>query len=174
MGDARVVLSGLAQAVEPRPRDGAQRVADAIGSPLHVVHAYPGAPTSMPLRGISADLGESIERQASADARKAFDRELVDRRIPRTRRHLVAGHPVDVVPGENVVHPIVVPAGIKQDLALIAILATDERSLQFVQVIAADVFAEFHDIGNLGWHTAAAVHFEGDRSALGCGKQCLV
>ena len=30
-------------------------------------------------------------------------------------------HPVDVVPGENVVHPIVVPAGIKQDLALIAI-----------------------------------------------------
>ena len=30
-------------------------------------------------------------------------------------------HPVDVVPGENVVHPSVVPAGIKQDLALIAI-----------------------------------------------------
>ena len=30
-------------------------------------------------------------------------------------------HPVDLAPGENVVHPIVVPAGIKQNLALIAI-----------------------------------------------------
>jgi universal stress protein E len=78
--------------------DAAAWAADALGSPLHVVHAYPGAPTSMPLRGISADLSQSIERQASTDARKAFDRELVDRGISRTHRHLVAGHPVDVVP----------------------------------------------------------------------------
>ena len=34
-------------------------------------------------------------------------------------------HPVDLVPGEDVVHPIVVPAGIKQDLALIAIERCD-------------------------------------------------
>jgi universal stress protein E len=78
--------------------DAAARVSDAIGSPLHIVHAYPGAPTSMPLRGVSAELSQSIERQASTEAHKAFDRELVNRDIPKARRHLVAGHPVDVVP----------------------------------------------------------------------------
>ena len=30
-------------------------------------------------------------------------------------------HPINAMSGEDVVHPIVVPAGIKQDLALIAI-----------------------------------------------------
>lgn len=78
--------------------DAATRVADAIGSPLHVVHAYPGAPVSMPLRGVSADIGESIERQAATDARKAVDRETAGRNIPKSRQHIVAGHPVDVVP----------------------------------------------------------------------------
>lgn len=78
--------------------DEATRLADAIGSPLHVVHAYPGAPVTMPLRGISADLGASIERQAATDARKAVDREMANRNVPKSRRHLVAGHPVDVVP----------------------------------------------------------------------------
>lgn len=78
--------------------DKAGWLADAIGSPLHVVHAYPGAPMSMPLRGISGEVSESIERQAAADARKAFERELANRNIPKARRHLVAGHPVDVVP----------------------------------------------------------------------------
>jgi universal stress protein E len=78
--------------------DAATRMSDAIASPLHVVHAYPGAPATMPLRGISADLGESIERQAANDARKSVDREMAGRDIPKARRHIVAGHPVDVVP----------------------------------------------------------------------------
>jgi universal stress protein E len=78
--------------------DQAAWLAAAMGSPLHVVHAYPGAPTSMPLRGISADLSESIQRQAVSGARKAMDEEMADRDVPKSRRHLVAGHPVDVVP----------------------------------------------------------------------------
>ncbi|MDR2214423.1 MAG: universal stress protein [Nevskiaceae bacterium] len=78
--------------------DEATWLAEAMGGALHVVHAYPGAPTSMPLRGVSADLSQSIEKQAATSARKALDAELEGRNIPKARRHLVAGHPVDVVP----------------------------------------------------------------------------
>jgi universal stress protein E len=78
--------------------DSAARLAGAMGSSLHVVHAYPGAPSAMPLRGVSASVGESIERQAVSAARKAMEQEMTGRDITKARRHLLAGHPVDVVP----------------------------------------------------------------------------
>lgn len=74
-------------------------LAEALGGALHVVHAYPEAAPALREYGASASkLGTSLERKAAAAARSAFDKELVDRGITRTRRHLIAGHPVDVIP----------------------------------------------------------------------------
>jgi universal stress protein E len=79
--------------------DQAALVADALDSPLHVVHAYPDAPAALPLYGIPAEVGEPVEhRQPAIEARKAFERELTGRRIPMARRHLVPGRAMDVVP----------------------------------------------------------------------------
>lgn len=76
-----------------------QVLATALGGKLHVVHAYPNA--MMPLDNIGAmtpDVSTRIEEQLEADARKGFTKELADRNIPAARRHLVGGHPIDVVP----------------------------------------------------------------------------
>lgn len=89
---------------KPAKLDGAildvgAALAEALGGPLHAVHAYPDAPAALSEYGAGAEkLAASLERQAAAAARKAFEAELADRNLPRARRHLVAGHPVDVIP----------------------------------------------------------------------------
>ena len=45
-------------------------------------------------------------------------------------------HPIDAVPGKYVIHPIVAPAGIKQDLALIAVERRDSQKRR----VAAGIF----------------------------------
>ena len=79
--------------------DAGAAVAEAIGGTQHVVHAFP-APTQATIDlGVIAPLFvPSAGKRALAEARKAFDRELGRRDIPRARRHLVPGHPIDVIP----------------------------------------------------------------------------
>lgn len=79
--------------------DAGAAVAEALGGTLHAVHAYPDAAPALAQYGAGAGkIGTALERQAAAAARKAFEEELADRGLPRTRRHLVAGHPIDVIP----------------------------------------------------------------------------
>jgi universal stress protein E len=44
------------------------------------------------------DVRAEIETNAVAQAKPGFDRVLKSADIPRSRRHLVAGHPIDVLP----------------------------------------------------------------------------
>ncbi|MGC4027412.1 MAG: universal stress protein [Steroidobacteraceae bacterium] len=79
--------------------DAAAELAGALGGAMHAVHAYPAATPALIDYGTAAEkIGTNLEKRAAAAARKAFDAELADRGIPRSRQHLVAGHPVDVIP----------------------------------------------------------------------------
>ncbi len=79
--------------------DAAGQIAGALGGAMHVVHAYPAATPALIDYGASAEkIGTNLERRAAAIARKAFDAELADRGLSRSRKHLIAGHPVDVIP----------------------------------------------------------------------------
>jgi universal stress protein E len=46
----------------------------------------------------TAAVTAKIEEEAAATARAAFERSLRSTRVPRVRRHLVAGHPINVIP----------------------------------------------------------------------------
>lgn len=79
--------------------DAAGALATALDGKLHAVHAYPAATPALIDYGVAAGkIGTNLEKRAAATARKAFDTELADRNLPRSRQHLVAGHPVDVIP----------------------------------------------------------------------------
>lgn len=79
--------------------DAAGTIAGALSGKLHAVHAYPAATPALIDYGASAEkLGADLEKRTADVARKAFDAELVGRGIARANRHLVAGHPVDVIP----------------------------------------------------------------------------
>ena len=76
-----------------------QALATALGGKLHVVHAVPEA--MMPTDRIGVlppEVASRIKRQVETDARKAFAAELANLDIAGVRRHLISGHPVDVVP----------------------------------------------------------------------------
>jgi universal stress protein E len=76
-----------------------QALANALGGKVHAVHAYPNAMMPMDRIGVmTPDVSTKIEHRLEADARKAFVKELADRNIPAARRHLIGGHPADVVP----------------------------------------------------------------------------
>ena len=75
-------------------------LSDSLGGQLHAVHAFAAAVLPVERLGaVGTEFLASIERQASRDAHKQFASALEDSGIPRSRRHLVSGHPVDVVPG---------------------------------------------------------------------------
>jgi len=78
--------------------EAGQQAAELLGGSLHVAHACPMPAVS----SLSSTLGSldmpSLERQGFVDARRAFNRELEDSSVPAARRHLVQGHPVDVIP----------------------------------------------------------------------------
>ena len=80
-------------------------VTDAMHGTLHALHACalplpvgmpPAAWTSGKMRAV--DIRAEIEAEAMAQARPAFDRVLKSADIPRSRRHLLARHPIDAIP----------------------------------------------------------------------------
>lgn len=74
-------------------------VASALDGDLHAVHAYVPFATGMPPPGMSAAGATAlIESRAAAAARADFERALRSTNIPRTRRHLVSGHPITAIP----------------------------------------------------------------------------
>jgi universal stress protein E len=74
-------------------------VATAMRGSVHVLHAYVPVSMGMPPHGMTAAaVTAEIEARASRAASASFDRALRSSRIPRTRRHLVAGHPINVIP----------------------------------------------------------------------------
>jgi universal stress protein E len=79
--------------------DEAQALATALGGKVHAVHAYPNV--MMPIERIGMmppEVSDKMERQLQADARRAFLKELANRDIAPSRRHLVGGQPATVVP----------------------------------------------------------------------------
>lgn len=76
-----------------------QALADALGGKVHVVHAYPDAMLATDrFDSLPPEVTSRMKKRLESDAHKAFARELAHRNIPGARRHLVGGHPVDVVP----------------------------------------------------------------------------
>ena len=79
--------------------DAGAAVAGALRGAQHVVHAYAAPAQATIDLGVIAPLyAPSVGRRARAESRKAFDHELASRGIPRARRHLLPGHPCDVIP----------------------------------------------------------------------------
>jgi universal stress protein E len=77
-------------------------VRKALRGKLHALHAFPlRLPVGMPPEEWTTgaeDVRAEIETKAVAQAKPGFDRVLKSADIPRSRRHLVAGHPIDVLP----------------------------------------------------------------------------
>jgi universal stress protein E len=74
-------------------------VTTALHGTLHVVHAYVPVSIGMPPHGLSApEVTALIQERAAASARAGLERALRSTRVPRTRRHLVAGHPINAIP----------------------------------------------------------------------------
>jgi universal stress protein E len=74
-------------------------VADALGGTLHAMHAYftgPGIPITPEFSGM--DLLSEVSLAAEREASESFARELRDRKIPRSRQHLVERHAIDAIP----------------------------------------------------------------------------
>src|SRR5688572_2909097 len=80
-------------------------VTDAMHGTLRALHACalplpvgmpPAAWTSGKMRAV--DIRAEIEAEAMSQARPAFDRVLKSAGIPRSRRHLLARHPIDAIP----------------------------------------------------------------------------
>ena len=80
-------------------------VTGAMHGTLHALHACPlPLPVGMPPAAWTSgkmkaeDIRAEIEAEARAQARPAFDRVLKSADIPRSRRHLLARHPIDAIP----------------------------------------------------------------------------
>jgi universal stress protein E len=74
-------------------------VASALRGTLHVVHAYVPYFIGLPPHGVTAAaVTAQIQEDAAVSARAGFERTLRSTRVPKARRHLVAGHPINVIP----------------------------------------------------------------------------
>jgi universal stress protein E len=74
-------------------------VASALHGALHVVHAYVPHPIGVPPRGMSApEVTALILERAAASAKAGLERTLGSTKVPQSRRHLVAAHPINVIP----------------------------------------------------------------------------
>jgi universal stress protein E len=77
----------------------AARLGAALRGNTHAVHAFPGTlPSLDPYSGLTPELGQQMQHRAANEARKNFTDALSESGIPKARRHLVAGHAVDVIP----------------------------------------------------------------------------
>jgi universal stress protein E len=72
--------------------------ARALRGTQHVLHAYVPFPVATsPEVLVSQENINQLQREATAAAQKALDRELRTSRIPRSRRHLLGRHPADAI-----------------------------------------------------------------------------
>jgi universal stress protein E len=78
----------------------AATVADALRGRLHAVHAYLPVPAVGTAGHVmSGGVLGKLEAEAHAMARRGFERELKETKIPSARRHLVRQVTVDAIPG---------------------------------------------------------------------------
>jgi universal stress protein E len=76
-----------------------ERLSHALQGSAHVVHAYPGGlAASDPFGNVPPQMVTRIERQVVMEARKGFATALEGSTIGKSRRHLIAGHAIDVIP----------------------------------------------------------------------------
>lgn len=76
----------------------AQAAANALSVPLHVVHAFLPLPSAQN-QGKSYYVSPvQIEQRAQQHAQKALNKALAARGVSASRRHLVEGHPAQVIP----------------------------------------------------------------------------
>ena len=70
-----------------------------LGGKLHVAHAWPGTmlPTES-LGPVSVELSASVEKQATRDARAAFNDTIQNAGVTGVSKHFVTGHAADVIP----------------------------------------------------------------------------
>jgi universal stress protein E len=83
--------------------DTAAGVGTALHGTLHAVHAYPRipveilAPGAHAARAVTPERLREAQRRSELSARAALDRLLRGTSTARTRRHALAGHPLDVI-----------------------------------------------------------------------------
>jgi len=79
--------------------DLARTVTRALHGKLHAMHAYVPTPfVPMSVDAMSADLIRTLDADARAEASQSFDAVLRGSGIPRNRRHLSGGHPIEAIP----------------------------------------------------------------------------
>ena len=77
---------------------GAQ-LSRSLGGSLHVMHAYFPVPSARaPFIGAPSRIVAEVRVATERAAQKVFDRTLRATRIPRARRHLVKGPPIEAIP----------------------------------------------------------------------------
>jgi len=121
----------------------------ALRGTLHVVHSYVPVPAgAVPMGGASALLVKEISEASEARAKKNLWTALTRLRLPRERRHLVQGSPIDTIPSlAQELHAglVVMGAVSRSGLKRVLIGNTAERVLGSLQ---SDVLvvkpAEFH------------------------------
>lgn len=81
----------------------AAALAESLGGRLHAMHAYPPLSAEL-IQGVDAalisasDVTDRLEHSAASNARAAFEREVRPLRLPRARRHVVAGAASEAIP----------------------------------------------------------------------------
>jgi len=81
--------------------DAAGALKEALRGKVDVMHSFMPMPLIVaPIPGDDAAIAARVEAAASRQARQAFDALLKSSPVPRGNRHLVEGHPMDVIPGK--------------------------------------------------------------------------
>lgn len=79
--------------------DAASTLAKALRGSMHAMHAYVPIPTgAIPWGGASGDVVTQLAKGSEERARAAFEKALRGVKLPRTRRHLEQGIPVEAIP----------------------------------------------------------------------------
>jgi universal stress protein E len=79
--------------------DAASSMAHALRGSMHAMHAYQPLPIgTVSWNGTSAEVLNQIAADSEKRARTAFERSLKASKLPRAKRHLVEGVPVEALP----------------------------------------------------------------------------
>jgi universal stress protein E len=77
---------------------GGARISESLRGTLHAVHAYVPTPfAAEAYTGLGASAALRVDAIAAADAGVAFGKVLRSTSMPAEHRHLIAGHPADVI-----------------------------------------------------------------------------
>lgn len=70
---------------------------EALQGSLHAVHAYIPLPTPFPSNLLTEGAVQKLTADIAAKARRGFERAVRAHEIPKTRRHLLARHPINAI-----------------------------------------------------------------------------